>query len=95
VLALRTFRLADGGWAVAVRGDLDGRAALAIADEVRECTGGLVVVDLRHARFVDQDALEALAATVQATFVVERPLRDVLQHRPITVAADLRAAFAL
>ena len=90
---LRTFRLADGGWAIAVRGDLDGEAVLMIVEEVSSCIGGAVVVDLRHARFVDRLALDALES-VRATFVAERPLRDAFEGRLVAVAPDLRAAFA-
>lgn len=92
---LRTFRLGDGGWAITVRGDLDGAAALTIADEVEACMGGAVVVDLRHARLVDADALAALADAAHATFVAERPLRDAFAGRVAAVAPSLRAAFAL
>jgi anti-anti-sigma regulatory factor len=94
MLELRTFRLGVGGWAIAVRGDLDSAAALRIVDEVDGCTGGGVVVDLRHARLVDTDALDALADAVDATFVAERPLRDAFAGRVAAVAPSLRAAFA-
>jgi anti-anti-sigma regulatory factor len=95
VLELRTFTLGDGGSAVTVRGDLDAASVAPIAAAVARCTGGAVVVDLRHARLVDAAALDTLAARVHATFVAERPLRDALERRPVTVAATLRAAFTI
>jgi len=95
MLELRIFRLGDGGWAIAVRGDIDIAAARRIAQEVDGCTGGAVVVDLRHARLVDRVALGALADGVDATFVAERPLRDAFAGRIATVAPSLRAAFAI
>jgi anti-anti-sigma regulatory factor len=92
VLELRTFRLGDGGWAIAVRGDLDDAAAMSISDEVNLCTGGPVVVDLRHARLVDAAAFHVLVDSVHATFVAERPLRDAFAGRVVSVAPSLRAA---
>ena len=96
MVGLRTFRLADGGCAIVVRGDLDGDAVETIADEVRSCTGAPIVVDLRNALLVDPRALDALIASVQTTFVAERPLRDALVAGGAPrVAPDLRAAFAV
>jgi hypothetical protein len=93
MLELRTFRLGGGGWAIAVRGDLDRAGVQRIAHEVDGCAGGAVVVDLRHAQLVDRVA--ALADAVDATFVAERPLRDAFAGRIAALAPSLRAAFAL
>jgi anti-anti-sigma regulatory factor len=95
MLELRIFRLGDGRWAIAVRGDLDIPAALRIAREVDGCTDGAVVVDLRHARLVDRVAVGALADAVDATFVAERPLRDAFAGRVAALAPSLRAAFTI
>jgi anti-anti-sigma regulatory factor len=97
---VRIFRVGDGDWVVAVRGDLDHAAAADAASAIRSCAAEPVIVDLLHAHAVDLDALDSLveAAGTRVTFVAERPLLDGLHvvglRRYVNTAPTLLAALA-
>jgi hypothetical protein len=97
VFEVRTFRLGDGSAVVAVRGELDAAGSAAVAAEVAR-HGGDVVVDLLRAHLGDLDALDALVARCNATFVAERPLRDAFEviglRRHVLVQPSVAAALS-
>lgn len=97
---IRTFRVGDRSYIVALRGELDLDAATEVAAEIEVRRDGQVVVDLLRAQVGDLDALDLLvsAAGADTTFVAERPALDALDvvglRRYVNTAPTLVAALA-
>jgi anti-anti-sigma regulatory factor len=100
VVELRTFRLGNGSWVIALRGAIDAHLVDETLKELAERDGDAVIFDLLRAQVVDLDALDALveASGSSATFVAERPLLDALHliglRRYVHVEPTIAAALA-
>jgi hypothetical protein len=98
VVELRTFRLGNGSWVVALRGPIDAHLIGETVKELADRNESSVIVDLLRAHVVDLDALDALveAGGTSATFIAERPLLDALRviglRRYVHVEPTLAAA---